>query len=134
MRERIEIEHDRDVKMMNIKLTLRPGQRGTKRLMAQYGDRLLCVRYRYDALRQKRLKTVELIIEETDWTRKPGKRAWNSMVSVRIDVAERMLQRRVKAVGGKWNAVKKVWELPYGNVVELGLQDRICSSGSDVAL
>ncbi len=24
-----------------------PGQKGTKQLLAQYGDRLICVRYRY---------------------------------------------------------------------------------------
>jgi hypothetical protein len=30
-------------------LRLKPGQKGTKRLLAQYGDRLICVRYRYDA-------------------------------------------------------------------------------------
>ena len=41
-------------------LHLKPGQRGTKRLLAEYGDRLVCVRYRYDAERNKRFKTVAL--------------------------------------------------------------------------
>ncbi len=31
-----------------------PGHRGTKQLLAQYGDRLVCVRYRYDAQRKTR--------------------------------------------------------------------------------
>jgi hypothetical protein len=52
---------------MRAKLTLRPGQRGTKKLVRKYGDRLVCVRYRYDGERRKRYKTVELIIEESDW-------------------------------------------------------------------
>ena len=33
---------------MRTRLTLKPGQRGTKQLVAEYGDRLVCVRYRYD--------------------------------------------------------------------------------------
>ena len=52
---------------MRTRLILKPGQRGTKRLGKQYGDRLLCVRYRYDEKRRKRLKTVELIVDEVDW-------------------------------------------------------------------
>ena len=49
---------------MQTRLTLRSGQKGTKRLIAQYGKRLVCVRYRYDAQKKKRYKTVELIVEE----------------------------------------------------------------------
>ena len=36
-------------------------------LLQQYGDQLVCVRYRYDCVKQKRYKTVELIVEEKDW-------------------------------------------------------------------
>ena len=117
----------RDLSALNTKLTWRPGQRGTKQWQAQFRNHLLCVRYRYDAQRHKRIKTMELIIEETDWTPTSGKWAWNAIVSVRIDISERTLQRHVKAAGGKWNAVRKVWKLPYHKVMKLGLQDRICS-------
>jgi len=30
------------------RLSLAPGQNGTKKLVATYGERLVCVRYRYD--------------------------------------------------------------------------------------
>ena len=50
-----------------VRLHLKPGQKGTKQLLAQYGDRLICVRYRYDAQRKKRLKTVEILVAERDW-------------------------------------------------------------------
>ncbi len=50
-------------------LHLKLGQKGTKRLLAEYGDRLICVRYRYDAQRKKRFKTVELLVAERDWER-----------------------------------------------------------------
>lgn len=42
---------------------VKPGQKGSKRLVELYGDRLLCVRYRYDENRGVRLKTVELVVE-----------------------------------------------------------------------
>ena len=73
---------------------------------------------------------MELIIEETDWTSEPGKGAWNAIVGVRVEVAERTLQRNVKAAGGKWNAAKQVWELPYEKAVALGLHDRICEQSA----
>ncbi len=34
---------------MRTRLTLRPHPRGAKRLLAQYGDRLVWVRHRYEA-------------------------------------------------------------------------------------
>jgi hypothetical protein len=52
---------------LRVRLHLKPGQKGTKQLLAQYGDRLICVRYRYDAQRKKRFKTVELLVAERDW-------------------------------------------------------------------
>ncbi|HKI44290.1 MAG TPA: hypothetical protein VKA08_03045 [Balneolales bacterium] len=52
---------------MNTKLTLKPGQRGTKKLLKKYGNRLVCVRYRYDEEKKLRYKTVELIVDVTEW-------------------------------------------------------------------
>lgn len=49
---------------MRTRLTLIPGQNGTKSLLERYGDRLVCVRYRYDEKKEKRYKNVELIFEE----------------------------------------------------------------------
>jgi hypothetical protein len=34
---------------MRTQVTLQPDQKGTKKLLAQYGEQLVCVRYRYDA-------------------------------------------------------------------------------------
>jgi hypothetical protein len=44
---------------MEVKVTLKPGQNGTKRLVEQYGDQLVCVRYRYGKLKRKRYKTIK---------------------------------------------------------------------------
>ena len=52
---------------METRVTLRPGEKGTKALVAEYGHRLICVRYRYDAAARLRYKTVELVVEQVPW-------------------------------------------------------------------
>ena len=61
-------------KSMSQLVTLRPGARGTIRLVQQYGKKLICVRYRYNPETRKRVKTIELIVDEKKWTpaRKSG--------------------------------------------------------------
>lgn len=58
------------------RLSLAPGQNGTKKLLATYGERLLRVRYRYDAARGVRHKTVELIVETTPWNPRKARRGF----------------------------------------------------------
>jgi hypothetical protein len=72
-----------------------------KKLHEQFGDRLLCVRYRHDDQLRKRFKTVELIVEETAWTPPARLFAANTIVGVRVELAEVELQRKVKQAGGK---------------------------------
>ena len=83
-------EHnDGILRRMKTRLNLKPGQKGAGKLSAQYGDRLLCVRYRYDEERKKRLKTVELITEETDWEPKVAEKAVNDAApSVQVSVSD----------------------------------------------
>jgi hypothetical protein len=87
-----------------------PGRPGSKKLSKQYGDDLVCVRYRYDPELDVRLKTVELIIE-----RKPSEKRvhipWNKTLLVRTDYGEVDLGVAVKNEGGKWNKEKKLWEI-----------------------
>jgi hypothetical protein len=64
---RYGISRAMEVRSMHTQVTLQHGQKGTKQLLAQYGEQLVCIRYRYDATRQRRLKTVELVVEETPW-------------------------------------------------------------------
>ncbi len=53
---------------MQARRTLVPGQKGTKKFLDHYGEKLICVRYRYDEQQRKRVTTVELIVEESAWT------------------------------------------------------------------
>lgn len=52
---------------MRVRLVRRPGQHGTKTYMEQYGDKLVCVRYRYDQATKRRYKTIEIVVEEAPW-------------------------------------------------------------------
>jgi hypothetical protein len=108
-----------------VRLHLRPGQKGTKQLLAQYGDRLICVRYRYDAQRKKRLKTVELLVAERDWEPPRPRFAHDEIVGLRVPFADVAVRRRVKEAGGTWNPERRVWQLRYDRAIALGLEDRI---------
>ena len=107
-----------------VRLHLKPGQKGTKQLLAQYGDRLICVRYRYDAQRKKRLKTVELLVAERDWEPRP-RFADDQIVGLRVAFGDVAVRTQVKQAGGTWNPERRVWQLRYDRVVALGLNSRI---------
>lgn len=107
---------------MRIRLVRRPGQHGTKDLVEQYGDRLICVRYRYDEVHKKRHKTIELIIETIDWTPKPTA---ETIVGVRVAYQEQEVRNAVRAAGGIWNPERRVWEIAYKHVLALGLSRRM---------
>ena len=95
---------------MRVRGILKPGQRGTKRLVEQYGESLLCVRYRYDEARHKRLKTIELVVTESEWSPKIASAA---IVGMQVAFRETDVQQRRRQAGGKWNPARRVWELRY---------------------
>lgn len=107
---------------MRVRQTLRPGQRGTRRYTDRFGDRLVCVRYRYDAQTRRRVTTVEVVVDEADWT--PRLRP-EDVVGVRVVWGEAELARRVKRAGGVWDGHRKVWQLPFAEVQRLGVEDRL---------
>jgi hypothetical protein len=114
---------------MKTRLRLKPGQNGTRKLVRQYGDRLVCVRYRYDERTQRRYKTAEIIVDEVPW--KPGgqrpavTRDKYSPVWVRIRFEERELRERVKAAGAHWDPDRLLWMMPLNMAQDLGLENRI---------
>lgn len=110
---------------MKSKRKLYPGEPGTKSLVNKYGDKLICVRYRYDEQKGKRYNTVELIEKESDWNNKTTKIPVNKIMHLRVSIKEAHIQRLVKKAGGRWNYRKKYWELSYQEVVSLGLEKRI---------
>jgi hypothetical protein len=105
---------------MRVEQTLRPGQRGTRRFVDRYGDRLVCVRYRADTERQRRVTTVELVVDDRAWRPRP-----DTVVGVRVVWGEADVARRVKRAGGTWDGQRKVWRLRAGAVRRLGLLERM---------
>ena len=94
---------------------LKPGQKRTRRLVEQFGDKLLCVRYRYDEIRQVRMKTVEIIVEERP-CRPPLRYQDTDIVALMVSFTEQDLRDRLKAAGGRWDPEEKLWRVPFGSI------------------
>jgi hypothetical protein len=107
------------------RLVLKQGQRGTKQLTEKYGEDLLYVRFRYDAESRQRLKTVELIVERTEWAPPRPCYAADTLVPLRIDVADMPTRSQVKAAGGRWNPEKKLWFIKHGKIAGTPLEKHI---------
>ena len=110
---------------MKIQRTMLPGQPGTKKLVEQYGDNLVCVRYRYDLEKQQRLTTVEIIVDRQKWNLSKTRVPPNKIMNLKIEYGEREIAQQVKSLGGRWDRQKKVWKLPFRYVQILKLEDRI---------
>jgi hypothetical protein len=111
--------------MVRAQVTLQPGQKGTQKLPDRYGAQLVCVRYRYAAARQRRLKTLALLVEEVPWRPARARRKGAERVGGRVAVHAVALQRQVKLAGGWWHPAHRVWELRRDQALQRGLHDRI---------
>ncbi len=96
--------------MLRTRLTLRPGQPGTRKVIEEYGPNVVCVRYRYDDAQKKRYKTVELIIEEVDWFPRPRRLAVTDLVHIRVAYGETAIRNAVKLLGGTWHRPTRTWK------------------------
>ncbi len=99
---------------------MRPGAKGTRKVLREYGPRLVCVRYRYDETRRRRIKTAEIVIEEVPWT-PPESR----LVRIVVNAWETALHARLKKAGGRWTGSGPYWRIRYDRAVKLGLAKRI---------
>jgi hypothetical protein len=110
---------------MRARKKLKPGQDGTKSLLDKYGERLVCVRYRYDEEHGLRHKTVELMVESTPWKPQNHKIPGETIVGLKVGLQEVELQTAVRQAGGKWNRELQLLELRYDKIVALDLTSRI---------
>lgn len=112
---------------METRLTLRPGEKGTRKLVERFGERLVRVRYLYDPEKGWRLKTVELIVQSVPWkprSRSPRRRD-DDIVPVRIAWHESDLRERAKRLGAVWHPAQKLWEVRWADARRLGIADRV---------
>jgi hypothetical protein len=134
---------------MRTRLVLKAGDKGTRKVVREFGDRLICVRYRYDEVGRRRLKTAEIVIEEVPWD--PGSKCRSrseqgeakqgsagsastsdgptdgdeKRVTIQILYGERSLRALVKEAGARWLPDDRLWELELGAVRRLGLEGRM---------
>lgn len=104
---------------------LKPGQKGTVRLKEKYGEALLCVRYRFDEIRQVKVKTVELIVDEKPLVMPRFRNEEMVPVSVAFDEVE--LREQLRTMRARWDGQIKVWFVRYGLVRGTELESRIAA-------
>jgi hypothetical protein len=102
-----------------------PGQKGTKKLHAEHGDALVCVRYRYDKASRTRYKTIELIVEKTAW--QPPARKFRRQRS--CSGADRIRGKKIDGIreGGErqWNPEQQLWFVKYDKIARTALEKHI---------
>jgi hypothetical protein len=111
--------------VLTTRLKLKPGQKGTKKLLAEHGDALVCVRYRYDVGEGLRYKTVELIVECKPWTAPAPKIADADLVPVYIGFMDTASREIAKAAKGRWDSDQKLWFIRYGRIKGTELEKHI---------
>ena len=112
---------------MNVitKKTVTAGNPGTKKWIQKYGENLLCVRYKYDIMNKRKIKTVELEVENEPWEMDVNRIPANKITRLKVNFGEVRIGKLIRSAGGRWHKKNKYWELPYKDVVALGLEDRI---------
>ncbi|HEY9833544.1 MAG TPA: hypothetical protein V6D26_23535 [Stenomitos sp.] len=108
---------------MKTQCHLKPGQKGTRRLLEQYGTSLVCVRYRYDKHRGVRLKTVEIIVEEK--ALKLPRFKDGDVVPVLVSYDETELREQLRKIRARWSPEEKLWYAPYRLIRGTKLEKRI---------
>ena len=66
-----------------------------------------------------------MIVDESAWEEKEDKISQNKLTQIRVGYEETDLREKITTKGGKWNKQKKVWQIWYGDVVDLELTERI---------
>jgi len=87
--------------MLKTRLTLTPGANGTKKLVERYGKRLVSRAVSVRPRPAARIKTVELIEEETPLT--PS----SAIDLVQIGDEETAEREKAREAGGRWNRERK---------------------------
>jgi hypothetical protein len=83
------------------------------RLVERFGSALVCVRYRYDEVRDMRIKTAEIIVDERPGKAAPRLRDTDSVL-VQVPFTMKQLRERLKSVGARWLPEEKLWRVRYG--------------------
>ncbi len=101
-------------------------QPGALKLARQFGELLVCVRYRYDMEGKIRYTTVELVVDKAPVTKKRTKNPNSSdIVGLQVPPHDHHLIRRITAAGGTWDHGAHLWRLRRSAAKRLGLLSRV---------
>lgn len=95
---------------------LPPPQKGSQHWERQYGDALVCVRYREDARKGLRYTTVEIVVGTRAIHREP-----HHYVLVPIGAFDEFKRQRAIELGAKWKRRDKGWLMTVDAAAHLGL-------------
>ncbi len=70
-----------------------------------------------------------MIIDESPLSDKKSKFPIDKLMQISVAYEEYDIRNSIKTAGGRWNNNEKVWELPYSDVLSLGLENRIVNNG-----
>jgi hypothetical protein len=104
---------------------LAPGAPGTKKYVNKYGDRLVCVRYKYDQHTGTKTKTIELIVTQEKWVKKKSAIPPNKKMYLNIHHTDTFLQKLVRDAGGTWDYKTRCLRLSFRMICSLGLEEYI---------
>ena len=96
---------------MQVTKILAPGNAGTHQFVTEYGEKLVCVRYRNDPENKRRLTTVELIVREThapELQAHPLEMHPSAKVYVKIHYQEETLRTQAKSHGAIWDPAARL--------------------------
>ena len=104
-----------------VRKKIAPGQPGAGRWSERFGHHLVCVRYRDDLERQRRVVTVELLVDERPLRARPTP----SKVGVQLDAGELAGRQRAMRAGGRWHSRLRLWVMTRAQARKAGLEHRI---------
>lgn len=111
----------KDIAATRVTKKLLPQQPGAKKLTAQFGATLVCVRYRLDPKQGRRYTTVELVVSEAQATSLP-----KALRPVYVRLAERevILWQSILNAGAQWDKEKQAWRVTTATAKRLKIQHR----------
>jgi hypothetical protein len=108
-----------------VRKTIRPGQKGTRRFIRDWGERLVCVRYRFDAKEKIRYTTVEIVSSEPRPWIPPRRPPPYALVYLKVDRNDWKAIRRLRDARVWFDGDKGLWRTRYDVAERLRLKARI---------
>lgn len=108
-----------------VRKTMRPGEKGTGRFVRDWGERLVCVRYRFDARGRIRYTTIEIVTSEARPWNPPRRPTPGALVYLRIDPNDWKAIQRLRDARARWDRERLLWQTRYDVAERLRLRSRI---------